>query len=344
MTVWANIDRTVPAIAGDLIAATDDRSPNGRDFEQANAALRWRLGRAPLEVRNRLPNNRMDGAQEGVLGTGGALADGWAITGIANSAVEVLSIAPKNGRPNTRIRLHGTPTGNINITTAPIATVAAAQGQAWVGSAWVQRVGGSLTNITALRWTTQTRTATTSVDTVSSADITDTDDARRTALIASAGAGTASVRTFFFAGWVSGAIDVTVDISAPQLEQASAPTALQITGANGLDITEQGVPSFAYMRPDLDDDVLPTELAGGDYDVFIAGRKGCWVEPAVTIGTGGTFAIGPTTFTGGPPGLLAAVGDLVACVPVDRTLTQMEIDRLHAYYASRGAGPMLEAI
>jgi hypothetical protein len=54
-------------------------------------------------------------------------------------------------------------------------------------------------------------------------------------------------------------IDITLDISAPQHEIGSAPTAVQITGANGFDITEVPFRDVYYLAPDGVDDWM--ELA-----------------------------------------------------------------------------------
>lgn len=88
------------------------------------------------------------------------------------------------------------------------------------------------------------------------------------------------------------------------------------------------------LRFDAVDDALaaslPQAITG---DIFIAGTGGTIIEPF----SGDTLTIGPTSYTGGTPGILAAIGDIVGVVLIDKTLSQVERDNLIAYYKSKGA-------
>jgi hypothetical protein len=136
----------------------------------------------------------------------------------------------------------------------------------------------------------------------------------------------------------------TVFVRFPQAEAGLEPNPYQRVGATGLDVTEQGLPSPAFIRFDLSDDVLTTTFPdGGTFDVMLFGRKGSWIERDMTITPGDSLNIGPTTITGGPEGLLDIMGDLVGWLVLDRMLTDPEISRLARFHKRLGAGELLEA-
>lgn len=104
----------------------------------------------------------------------------------------------------------------------------------------------------------------------------------------------------------------------------------------------------AFVRLDLFDDVYPTPLAGGTYDVLVAGRGGCWIERDVVIAPGGNLNIGPGTIAGRRAGILSALGgnsgvwaDIVGVVPIDRTIGPDELARLVGHARARGAKGLL---
>lgn len=98
----------------------------------------------------------------------------------------------------------------------------------------------------------------------------------------------------------------------------------------------------AFIRFDLADDVLPITFPdGGTFDVMVFGRKGSWIARDVEIAAEGSLNIGPTTITGGPAGLLTALGDIVGWTAVDRTLTEAEVNRLVQFHKARGAKGLL---
>jgi hypothetical protein len=138
---------------------------------------------------------------------------------------------------------------------------------------------------------------------------------------------------------------VTVDVWGGQLEVGSVVTATQKTGTTGvsgapLDITETGVASYGFLRPDLSDDVLPilcpTAITG---DLAIMGRNGSWIEP-VSIAAGATFNVGPTG-TLATPGILRATGDIVDILAIGKTLTAEERARMMRKYRAEGAAGWL---
>lgn len=125
-----------------------------------------------------------------------------------------------------------------------------------------------------------------------------------------------------------------------QLELGSTATAYQRVGA-ATDVTEAGVPSYPFVRFDLSDDrldtVLPQAVTG---DVVIAGRNGSVITPqSYTANT--TFQLGPTSYTGGTPGILSAIGDVVGWSILNKTLTAAERERIMRFYKRRGAKGLL---
>lgn len=123
--------------------------------------------------------------------------------------------------------------------------------------------------------------------------------------------------------------------------EAASLTAFQKT-ASAFDMTEAGLPSYGYMRPDLSDDKLtatfPSALTG---DLLIHGRSGTWRE-TVTIGAGGTLDIGPTG-TPSTAGAIRAVGDIVGIEVIGRILSDAEVSQAVAYWRARGALGLLTA-
>jgi hypothetical protein len=128
-----------------------------------------------------------------------------------------------------------------------------------------------------------------------------------------------------------------------QLELGSTATAYQKT-ASAFDMTEAGLPSYGFTRPDRSDDVLattiPTDQTG---DVAIFGRNGSWIENAKTYAAASTFSLGATTATGLASGVLAAVGDIVGVLAIGKALSDAEKQLALDYHAARGAAGWLTA-
>lgn len=128
-----------------------------------------------------------------------------------------------------------------------------------------------------------------------------------------------------------------IDIWGAQLDIGSL-TDYQRVGASALDVTEAGLAAPGFLRFDRVDDRLAHAFPSGfDGDLLIFGRSGSWVQEHVTVAAGGTLTIGPSTVPGAPAGLLAALGDIVGWLPVGRTTTQAERNKMRDYYMARGA-------
>lgn len=129
-------------------------------------------------------------------------------------------------------------------------------------------------------------------------------------------------------------------ISSAQLEANSTATPYQRVGS-AVDITEADVPSYPFIRPDLADDRLDTALPlAVTGDVVVAGRNGSIITPQA-YAAGANFQLGPQTYTGGTPGILRAIGDIVGWSIFNKTLSAVERERLMRFYKRRGAKGLL---
>lgn len=235
-----NADGTVTAFAEDVPRITD----RGFCAEPART--------------NYIASNDGSGSTAGVLGAGGALPTGWTISGIATSNVEVLGTDALDGMDYLRLKLSGTPTGNITITMAGAASGAPiVDGQKSVLSAWLGIEAGSLTNFSGqpiLRHTyysgggvhslagafapiTGTRQRFVSVDTAQDSDGSGSIDEVTARLVLS---------------WTSGIVDLTLLIGLPQLEVGDFVTSpIPTSGtaaARGVDLLDFDTPAAVGLE------------------------------------------------------------------------------------------------
>lgn len=123
--------------------------------------------------------------------------------------------------------------------------------------------------------------------------------------------------------------------------------AYQRVGDLGADPGDYDTEGFdKYLVFDLGDDALSCTLAAGTYTVVLPTREGIFFDSV--IHAGGTFTIGPTSYTGGPDGILTALATGGECrligppMTVNRALTAAEQSADAQWYQNRGAGPELE--
>jgi hypothetical protein len=298
-TVFSDTGGTTPAVAGDSVARVNDVSGNGLNSTQANAALRGKKGKAPKVVRNLLIHTE-DFTQ-------------WSKGNTSVTTDQV--IAPDGALTADQIDFAAIANANIQLSATVIA------GTDYTFSIWVwadeevtnvayQPDGGSDVPMTITTTPTRFTHTGTASDTIFQNVIVSRDTSA-----------------------------ATIYLWGAQLEAGSTATAYQRVGASNLDVTESGVQSFGFCRPDLSDDVLPLTVPAIDGDILIAGKKGTWIEPAAP--SAGAFSIGPTTYTGGTPGILQAVGDITGVELIDKTLSASERERLIRYYQARGAKGLL---
>lgn len=238
-------------------------------------------------VRNRLPNNSIDGAVAGPLDGAGSLPDNWFIVNVPTSAVEVLLVDTKGGLPRIRLRINGTPTGNIVIGYVAAAnSPAASSGQTWTASIYYQMVAGSTTNISAANVQVTGINASNATVEISGtnffADI--ASNIRRAHTRTLNNADTVRSRISTVLTHAGGAVDITLDIQVPQHEQSSAATDVQLTRADGFDVTEPGQRNLAALS-----------LTGGRWAAL---ADALTLGPEYTVAAAARHAAGPGTILG----------------------------------------------
>jgi hypothetical protein len=186
---------------------------------------------------NSIRNNTMQGA---VAGTPGTLPTNWAINGGSGLATSIIGTGTQNGITYIDVRVFGTTTAASSfngIYAEGNTIVAAVNGQTWTYSSWIAIVGGSTANLTALyinhRYNDGAGTLLTNQTTSllgATASLT-----RYTSSFAAANASTAFVSApiaFQFNNGV--AIDITLRIGLPQLEQGAFATSVIPTTTTAL--------------------------------------------------------------------------------------------------------------
>jgi len=88
---------------------------------------------------------------------------------------------------------------------------------------------------------------------------------------------------------------------------------------------------------------LSCTLAADTYTIVLATRDGIWIDSVAHAG--GAFAIGPTTYTVGPVGLLSITGTKLIGPPLllNRQLTSPEQSALIQFLQNRGAGALYDS-
>ena len=198
---------------------------------------------------NSIRNNTMVGA---VAGTPGTLPTNWVIggSGIGTLTQQVVGTGTVGSLSYVDIRFSGTTsTTNFRINFEPNTQTAAASGQSWTASAYTAVVAGSMSNVTSVVLGVTERTSLGAfLDESSSSVNTSAILLRGTQSRTFNQATTAFCNSFIAFNFASGvAIDITLRIGMPQLEQgAFATSVIPTTGtaatrsADVASITTQG--------------------------------------------------------------------------------------------------------
>lgn len=175
---------------------------------------------------NSIRNSTMVGA---AAGTPGTLPTNWTISspGVTSSVVGSGSV---NGLPYVDVRFAGTTnstSGTVVFDTS--SAIAATQNQTWSISGWVALVGGSTSNVTSMRFIIDERSAANSYllsNTQPSFQASVASTPTRFSYTATlSNASTAYIQPFFrFTCPTASAIDFTVRLAAPQIEQGAFAT------------------------------------------------------------------------------------------------------------------------
>jgi hypothetical protein len=179
---------------------------------------------------NSIRNNTMVGA---VAGTPGTLpTNGWAYFATAGLTTSVIGTGTQNGINYIDLRLNGTTTSTFIVLAFDSVAAAASSGQVWTESFWVSLVGGSTANITSINVDLrQTGGATPTFDTPFTPTATFTRVAGSGTLTAGATGALAALAIFCNNGV---AIDITLRIGLPQLEQGAFATSVIPTTTTAL--------------------------------------------------------------------------------------------------------------
>jgi hypothetical protein len=181
---------------------------------------------------NSIRNNTMVGA---VAGTPGTLPTNWAIGNAGTLSTSIIGTGTESGITYVDLQISGTSsTGGPRIRFEALDSITAASGQTWTGSVYVRQVGGSTTNITSLTADVFTRDTaqTTEVETFAGSNITSLGvssiiRSRSTVSGTLANASSTRVCSRLTLNCSSGvAIDITLRIGLPQLEQGAFATSV----------------------------------------------------------------------------------------------------------------------
>ena len=173
-----------------------------------------------------------------VAGTPGTNPTGWFLTASANGiSPTIVGTGVEDGIAYVDIQYNGTSTGagSVSILASLVTAITAATGQSWTGSAYVKVQAGSLVNLTNVLTSVNGRSATGAGIESVNLNYTPTSSRlgiqRQTVSITLANVLTARIsHTIFNAAYASGvAIDFTIRIGLPQLEQGAFATSPILT-------------------------------------------------------------------------------------------------------------------
>ncbi|MBI1234783.1 MAG: hypothetical protein GC208_09805 [Alphaproteobacteria bacterium] len=232
LDMLASISRTGVAFNPNWSFRSGD--PVGRLEEVAAGVLRYNqppntAGGRLLEstgATNKGRNPRFEGATAGALDGAGVLPSNVTVTGIADSAVSVVSTGYASGWPYLRIRLNGTPSSAPRIILEGLTQIAAATASEWTHSVGLALAAGSLTNVASVGVRIAERTSGGADVAAGSNDVTPDATHRRYVYsrTLSGGGTVAAITHEIIVNWSTGAIDVTLDILLPQIESGLAAT------------------------------------------------------------------------------------------------------------------------
>jgi hypothetical protein len=203
-------------------------------------ASRQSLGLLVEEQRtNSIRNNTMVGA---VAGTPGTLPTNWSHANSIGLTTEVVGVGAESGIQYVDLRWHGTATAIQSVLLfEPNTQTAAAQNQTWTSSLFAKIVNGSNTNITAIQWRIVERDSggtflgSTDTNIASSISSNNLRGNRATANRTLSNSSVAFVGPVLSLITTNGAaIDITIRIGLPQLEQGAFATSVIPTTTTAL--------------------------------------------------------------------------------------------------------------
>ncbi len=293
------------------------------------------------ERRNMLLNNMLVGAA-----APNAIPAGWvrniAAAGISstNSDIQI----DTDGLPFFDVRFFGTPSATTSCLLYFVsgAQISAAVGQLLTTSCELALVAGSLANVNSLQmWQGEFSNTTFLTNGATIIGPSLTASLQRFSTVRTLASATVNnvQPAIVFTTTNGAALDFTLRIKLPQTERGSAVTAIQRV-RSAADITEPGIIPVYHALFDGGDDVpasgiiLPT-IAGGE--ILIASPYGIWIEPFDFAG--GNFSFGPTTYLGGPAGIVDTLFQRrISGVEIfGQPMTQEQWAERIAYWMGKGA-------
>jgi len=175
---------------------------------------------------NSIRNSTMVGATAGTLDTTGALPTNWTLAGMADSDVTVAT-GSEYGLNYVQLRLNGTPTATIILNLETASEIVADESQTWSFSSWLRLTAGDFTNVDAQSLNVSGFTSGGSFvpGSSSAGPISVTSAFSRFSYAANpSGATVERVRPVIRFVWTSGAVDFTIRIYGPQMEQGAFAT------------------------------------------------------------------------------------------------------------------------
>ena len=237
-----------------------------REFAANKPRIDLNLGLLVEEGRtNSLRNNSMQGA---VAGTPGTVPTNWVIAASSGLSTQVVGTGTENGIDYIDWRIFGTSVGGSNnIYCESHIQVAAVNGQTWTSSAFFKRVAGSMANVTQCNnFIVLHSGAGAQIGAVANA-FTLTDVLTRAAFTTTlANASVAFIRPAFLFTSVAGAVDLTIRIGWPQLEQGGFVTSpIRTTTAAKARLADQISMALAMSGPVtvFADHTIPAGIASG---------------------------------------------------------------------------------
>jgi len=261
--------------AGVLQSAANDAARF--NYNPDTLALQGLLVEPPCT--NGIRNNTMIGT---VAGTPGTAPTNWVVTSTINNVTrEIVGSGVEDGIAYIDIRYYGTPSASafLFITFEGTTVIAGMAGQTWTASVYCRLIAGALTNISVAQTLSERSGAGSTVDSVSSA-MTPTGTALRTQrhnlTRLYTNASTLFSVNYISIAYTSGqALDVTLRIGLPQLEQGSGASSPIKTS------------SAAVARAA---DVLSLAMVDGTYDIDITRLSGVTNVVGAVV-SGGAYTV-----------------------------------------------------
>jgi hypothetical protein len=183
---------------------------------------------------NSIRNSQAGGSTSGVIGSGGVMpTNGWSISANANGITsEIIGTGTEDGLAYIDIKVSGTPTSTsfMFIADESSSQVVAANGQVWTHSAYIKLQAGAATNaVTQINIAGRLSDGGVIAGQTNPVTFTPTSSAlktqRRTTTITFSDATVVRAAPLITVSYTNGnAIDLTLRIAAPQLEQGAFPT------------------------------------------------------------------------------------------------------------------------